>query len=126
MRLHELLNGMSDPEPEMIEEVFITPDGSQVQILHEGKWIDGRFEHNIRIDYDTHSGGRAQRHAHVLGRRGKELGVVNFDGTASHGTRMRLSKQDAHALTSCGFTIRPDRLVEWTALGIGRVHVLLG
>ena len=39
--------------------------------------------------------------------------MVNLDGSASHNTRMRLSKKDADALRGHGFAIRPDRIVEW-------------
>jgi hypothetical protein len=73
--------------------VVVDEDGISAKVLKEGKWIDGRFEKNIRIDQPTHFQGlRGQKHASVYGRNlRKELVVVNFDGTGSHGTKGRLS-----------------------------------
>ena len=65
----------------------------------------------MRVDHATH--GVGSTHAHVYGRKGNEVGVVNLDGTASHGTRMNLSKKDAETLQTHGFNIRHDRIVEW-------------
>jgi hypothetical protein len=95
--------------------VIVAEDGQSVRLLKEGKWIDGRFERNIRIDQPTHFQGlQGQNHASVYGRNGKEeLVVVNLDGTASHGKKGRLHPKDADSLIGQGFTIRPDRMVEW-------------
>jgi hypothetical protein len=91
--------------------------------LREGRWIPGRFDKNIRIDQPTH--GVGQTHAHVLGRKGEELGVVNFDGSASHGTKCRLSDTDANALRAKGFQIPSGNIVEWVLLA-GEYRLLLG
>ena len=64
----------------VLDQVMISVDGATCQILHEGKWIPGSFDRNIRIDQPTH--GRGQIHAHILGRKGNEIGVVNIDGHA--------------------------------------------
>lgn len=100
----------------MLDEIFITEDGTNFKQLDEGrKWVSGRFDRNIGIDQPT--SGAGQRHAHVYGRKGKELVVVNVDGTGSHGTRGVLHDKDADALILQGFTLRKDRIVEWTVVG---------
>jgi len=101
----------TEGEIEELDEIFISPDGSEFQQLYEGKWISGRFDKNIRIDRSTYGAG--QTHAHVLGRKGEEFGVINFDGSASHGSKFRLSKQDADALSDQGFDVPKNRIVEW-------------
>lgn len=103
-------------------DVVITADGITTEVLHEGKWIPGRFDRNIRIDHPTHGAG--QTHAHVLGRRGEEIGVINFDGSGSHGTKCRLSGEDADALRARGFQISPGNIVEWVLLQ-GEYRLLL-
>lgn len=95
----------------ILDEIFVTNDGVTMEVLREGKWISGRFDGNIRIDQPSH--GVGQKHAHVLCRKGNEIGVVNFDGTASHGSRCRLSDADADALRARGFQIPPGNIVEW-------------
>lgn len=107
----------------VVTEVAITCDGSTTEVLHEGKWISGRFDRNIRIDQPTH--GVGQIHAHVLGRKGEEIGVVNFDGSASHGTKCCLSNDDAAALRKRGFNIQQGNIVEWVML-TGKYRLLLG
>ncbi|MCC2977166.1 hypothetical protein LK533_10840 [Sphingomonas sp. PL-96] len=52
-------------------------------------------------------------HAHVYGRKGGQLAVVNANGTGSHGSKGRLHPRDADALAKQGFNIRADRIVEW-------------
>jgi hypothetical protein len=81
--------------------------------LDEGKWINGRFPKGIRLDQPTHVQGVGQPHGHVYGRKEKELVVVNLNGTSSHGSKGKLHPDDADALKAQGFTIRPDRIVEW-------------
>ncbi len=126
MKVRELL-GSAEPEPAFLDEVLVTVDGLAVEVLNEGrKWVSGRFHNNLGIDQPTHLAGAGQQHAHVLGRKGDELGVVNFDGSASHGSRFRLHKDDADELRKRGFTIRPDNLVEWVRLRTPRVQFLLG
>ena len=100
----------------VLDEVLITTDGLVYERLDESrKWVSGRFERNIGIDQPT--SGAGQQHAHVYGRRGKEIVVVNVDGTGSHGTKGRLHDEDAEALISRGFKIRGDRIVEWDVVG---------
>lgn len=100
----------------VITRIVIALDDDTFELLQEGKWISGRFERNIRIDQPTHGAG--QPHAHVLGRKGNEIGVVNLDGSASHGAKCRLSDDDADALRAKGFQIRPGNIVEWVLLGV--------
>lgn len=107
----------------VLDEVFVTQDGETAKVLQEGKWVSGRFERNIRIDQPTH--GVGQTHAHVLCRKGNEIGVVNFDGSASHGTKCRLSDADANALRASGFQISPGNIVEWVLID-GQFTLLLG
>jgi hypothetical protein len=109
MRINEVLSGLVE-----LDQIFRTNDASVVETLEEGKWIKGKLDRNIRIDQPTHGAG--QVHGHVLGRKGKQLGIVNLDGTASHGTKMALSIKDAEALRAAGFNIRNDRVVEWISL----------
>ena len=108
----------------ILHEIMVTNDGLTCQALHEGKWISGRFDSNIRIDQPSHGVGQA--HAHVLCRKGNEIGVVNIDGSASHGTKCRLSDADADELRARGFKIRPGNIVEWVKLLSGPVKLLLG
>jgi hypothetical protein len=60
----------------------------------------------------------------VYGRKGKEIVVVNVDGTRSHGTKGRLHKKDAEALRGRGFNINKDGIVEWWV--VGKSELLLG
>ena len=107
----------------VLDEVYITEDGINYQYLSEGrKWVDGRFKNNIGIDLP--SSGAGQKHAHVYGRKGNEVVIVNVDGTGSHGTKGKLPEKDAQALELRGFAIRKDRVVEWT--DVGTVELLLG
>jgi hypothetical protein len=101
----------------VLDAVVVEIEGQDVQWLQEGKLVTGRFPDNIRIDQPTHLHGDGQQHAHVNGRMGRELVIVNLDGTSSHGTKGRLHTKDAEALRARGFTIRKDRLVEWTLIG---------
>lgn len=98
----------------VLEDVFLSEDGATFQMLQEGKWISGRFENNIRIDYATHGAG--QTHAHVYGRKGDEIGVVNLNGSASHGAKCKLHDADADALRARKFEIQAGNLVEWLVL----------
>ena len=56
--------------------------------------------------------GDGQPHAHVFGRKGDEIVVVNLDGTGSHGTKGRLHPDDADVLRARGFEIPTDRIIE--------------
>lgn len=42
---------------------------------------------------------------------------MNLDGTASHGTKVRLHVKDADALRARGFTARAENIVEWLTSG---------
>lgn len=95
----------------MLKGIVVFRDNLNIERLDEGKWISGRFDRNIRIDQPTYGAG--QQHAHILARNGKEIGVVNFDGSASHGAKCRLSDDDANALRAKGFSIIPSNIVEW-------------
>ncbi len=98
-----------------LDQVFLVNSNLlDYQRLDEGKLVSGRFQRNIRIDLPTHLAGEGKTHAHVFGRRGDQLGVVNIDGTGSHGSKFKLSDEDADALRQQKFKIPPDNLVEWT------------
>ena len=101
---------------EMIEDivginVVFDPAKGETHRIDEGRWIKTNTSNTMRIDNATHGVGSI--HAHAYGRKGNEVGVVNLDGTASHGTRMKLSKKDAETLRTHGFNVRHDRIVEW-------------
>lgn len=119
MRYQDLFD--QSTRPSYLDEVMLADSPSSpasVQTLNEErKWVNGRFDRNIGIDQPSHLHGDGQTHAHILGRRGNELGVVNVDGTASHGTRVRLHPKDADALRARGFKARADNIVEWVKLG---------
>jgi hypothetical protein len=119
MKLHQLF-GYS-PRPRYLDQVMladspISPNGVQT-LNEERKWVSGRFDRNIGIDQPSHLHGDGQTHAHVLGRSRNELGVVNFDGSASHNSKFRLHPRDADALRARGFKVRADNIVEWVRLG---------
>jgi hypothetical protein len=100
-----------------IGDIVLSSDGANVEALHEGKWIRGRFDNNIRVDQPTHLLGTGQPGAHVYGRKDKKLVlVVNMDGTGSHGTKGRLHQKDADALRAKGFKIADDNIVEWVVV----------
>jgi hypothetical protein len=106
----------------VLDAVYISDDGIEYRYLDEGrKWVSGRFEKNIGIDQPT--SGAGQRHAHVFGRKGDEIVVVNVNGTGSHGTKGKLHDKDAEALALNGFSLKPDGIVEWTV--VGKVQQLL-
>ena len=112
--MRELIDLITDGP--ILDAVIVAPH-AEASLLLEGKMIDGRFKNGIRIDRPTHLGdGSGEVHAHVFGRHGDEVVAVNLDGSGSHGTRGRLSKEDAAALTAKGFQIRSDRVVEWVVV----------
>lgn len=116
-------------DPDYVDEVLVVencPDGQHIHVLDEArKWVRGRFDRNIGIDQPSHLHGAGQPHAHVLGRRGELLGVLNFDGTASHGSNFNLHDKDADALRARGFTIPLNNIVEWISFG-SMPQLLLG
>ncbi len=100
--------------PVTLSDILVSDDDVGFERLDEGNWVKGRFDNSIRIDQPAH--GVGQTHAHVYGRKGDEIGVINFDGSASHGTKCRLSDADADALRERGFTIKAGNIVEWIVL----------
>lgn len=100
----------------VLREILISSDQTFFERLDEGKWVRGRFEGNIRIDQPTHGVGQA--HAHVYGRNRETIGIVNLDGSSSHGTKCRLNDADADALRARGFLIKAGNIVEWLELPI--------
>ena len=107
-----------------LTDVWLPGESGAAFRLDEGKWIRGRFDSNIRIDYPTH--GVGQTHAHVHARNGNEYGVINFDGTASHGTKCQLHKDDANALRNKGAKISSDNIVEWIVISNGPTFLVEG
>jgi len=96
----------------MLDEVAVfDPPTGEAYRIDEGKWVKTKSSNTMRIDHATHGAG--QTHAHIYARKGDQLGVVNLDGTSSHGTRMRVSKQDTEVLRQHGFAIPANRMVEW-------------
>lgn len=107
----------------VLDRVLLASDNASVELYEGRKWIAGRFDRNIGIDQPSH--GVGQQHAHVLGRNGNKIVVVNLDGTGSHGTKGRLHNDDAAALRARGFIIGPDNIVEWYTLN-DQPELLLG
>ena len=98
-----------------IDRIMLASEEAKFELYEGRKWIPGRFDANIGIDQPTH--GVGQTHAHVYGRKDKKIvAIVNFDGTASHGAKGRLHKDDADALRDRGFDIPQDNIVEWVEL----------
>jgi hypothetical protein len=114
-KMRNLLDMIEGAELDTLDEVIISTNGTDAEVFNEGMWVNGRFPQSVRIDQPTH--GVGQTHAHVYGRKGDEIGVVNIDGTPSHGTKMRLSQDDADALRGRGFKIPVNRIIEWLSLG---------
>jgi hypothetical protein len=83
--------------PPYLDEVFLTMDGTTGRCLSEGKWTDGRFKDNIRIDRATHllSG---DPHAHVYGRKGQLVGVRIL--TAQRATAAIVSEEGCRSAAS--------------------------
>jgi len=105
MRFKEFIN-----LPTLDAVILASGDGT-VELREGRNWISGRFDRNIGIDQPSH--GVGQEHAHVYGRKGNEIVAVNLDGTASHGTKGRLHKNDADALQQRGFNVKPGQIIEW-------------
>ena len=101
-----------------IDEVYIKVDGDYA-LIREGQWISGK-KNFYRVDAVTHMQSGDQRHVHIYAKSkdkpGTELGVLNMDGSASHGTKMRLTKRMANELEKkCGVAVPENRIVEWVA-----------
>ena len=97
-----------------LDELILDIKQTKIEELLEGKWISGRFPRNIRLDQPTHGAGMP--HAHVYGRKGDQLGVVNLDGSGSHGTKIKLHPKDAHTLRAQGLKVPPSNIVEWVGI----------
>ena len=113
----KLMRKFSDyVDPPLISVVALERPNELLR-LDEGKWIDGRYDRNIRIDRDSHFSDADDnaRHAHVYGRhdRNAALVVIRQDGSSSHGRPGTLHKRDADALRAQGITVRDDNIVEW-------------
>ena len=115
MTLKELREKSNEQDILILDEIYVC-DGEEKEwgSLCEGQWISGRFDKNIRLDRATHGAG--QDHAHIYGRKGNQLGVVNIDGTGSHGTKMKISKKDADAICTRNYKIPTNRIIEWVEL----------
>ena len=112
-RFTETVQAAMDDVP-ILDEVFLAISSAEDGgLLLDGLWLDGRFNRNIRIDRPTHLGGTGDPHAHVYGRKGGEIVVVNLDGSPSHGTAGRLHSKDADKLRARGFQIPTTNVVEW-------------
>lgn len=123
MRFKQFLKQRELDKLPTLDGIIVPTEGRAVELYEDRKWITGKFDRNIGIDQPAH--GVGQQHAHVYGRKGKEIVVVNLDGSGSHGTKGRLHDQDADALRARGFTIGPDNIVEWITLK-EQPEVLLG
>ena len=99
---------------DVLTNVLIPTSENAFEWLFEGRWLKGSFKGSIRIDPANYGAG--QMHAHVYGRKREEIGVVNLDGSASHGTKCRLSQDVADALREKGFNVPPSNIVEWVKL----------
>ena len=102
-----------ETDPPYLDGIFLVKDENSFEMLYEGKWLNGRFDRSIRIDRETHHQS-GDEHAHIYGRKGNAIGVVNLDGTKSHGGEFfRISDEDAEVLKAKGFTIPKGNIVEW-------------
>ncbi len=127
LRKYRNIVDAADSELPIVRVVLTDQGDGTFQRLDEGKWIDGRFPQNIRLDQPTHMQGAGQMHGHVYGRKGQELVIVNLDGTGSHGSKGKLHPDDAASLKARGFTIRDDFVVEcWLVANPNGLQLLLG
>lgn len=111
----ELLRDEENKGVPLLHDIVVLADTGKAALYEGRKWISGRFDRNIGIDQPTYGAG--QPHAHIYGRKGREVVlVVNLDGTGSHGTKGRLPDADADALRAQGFAISLDNIVEWVEL----------
>lgn len=98
----------------ILDAVILASDDGTFELREGRKWVSGRFDRSIGIDHPAH--GVGQTHAHVYGRKGDQIVAVNLGGTASHGTKGRLHKDEATALQQRGFNVKPGQGIEWFAL----------
>lgn len=124
--IRELIDAVVPPRIEVVAIDFA--DGVTFARLDEGKWVDGRYARNIRIDRDTHfdTADDDAMHAHVYGRKDRDdaLVIVRRNGSSSHGRKGELHAADADALRARGFVIGDDNLVEWVEIPHARRLVL--
>lgn len=109
--LIETIERVVNPHVFLDEIIIFYPNEKTTYIIQEGKWIKTKSNNNIRIDNPTHGAG--QTHAHIYGRKGDKIGVVNIDGSPSHGSKLKLTKKDADTLIGHGFKIPNNRIIEW-------------
>lgn len=121
--VREALESMQPPELQV--DYLIASVGADLVRLDEVKTIVVPKGGHIRIEAPRHGGG-GQVHGHIYGRSGNQLLVVNLDGTGSHGTKGVLSRPQAAILKANGFSIRPDRVVEWYWVVFDNRVLLLG
>jgi len=112
-----------------IRVVGIIYEDDRLLALDEGKWVNGRFDRNIRIDRNTHfhSTDANGLHAHIYGRRDRDkaLVAVKFDGSKSHGLGGKLHPDDAEALRGQGFNIPRGNIIEFVVVEVPDSQVLL-
>lgn len=110
----------------LLTAFVVAPPDQIAMLLVEGKWVKGRFDNSIRIDQPTHMQGNGKTHAHLFARNGDQYGVVNLDGTASHGMKCRIHRDDAAALVKRNFKLPPGNIVEWVAAKSGPQFLIEG
>jgi hypothetical protein len=120
-----LTEGNGGDLPVLSGFAIVSPDQTSV-VLQEDKWVNGRFDRSIRIDQATHRQGEGQTHAHLYARNCQQYGVVNLDGTASHGEKCKVHPRDAAELSKRNFTLPTNNIVEWFALEGERQFLIEG
>jgi hypothetical protein len=80
-KLIDLIDSIIRKEKLLDEIMVFDAEKNEAHRIDEGKWVPTKTSNTMRIDHATH--GVGQTHAHIYGRKGTEIGVVNFDGTAS-------------------------------------------
>lgn len=108
---------LEDDQVPVLDAVVVVEQNGACLLIEQRKTYDGRFERNLLVDNPTH--GVGERHAHLLGRRGDEYGIVTVSGKGSHeykGQRFKIHADDADALRDLGFDIPSDGIIEWVVL----------
>lgn len=114
--LKQYLSEVTNSSLPLLTAFVVVPPNQIAILLVEGKWVKGRFDNSIRIDQPTHMQGNGKTHAHLFARNGDQYGIVNLDGTASHGVKCKIHPNDAAALVKRNFKLPPDNIVEWVAV----------
>jgi hypothetical protein len=106
------------------DRVIVVKGDTCLQVLEEGKWIKASFDKEIRVDRATHLHS-GEMHAHIHDRKGNELYALTQDGKPSHGSKpFKLSKDQASALATQGFSIPKNRVVEAVLISTGQLLLL--